>query len=44
MIVLDTHAWFWWLAESPKISRRAILVPTDAGKVALGVGKNSDSG
>jgi PIN domain nuclease of toxin-antitoxin system len=24
MIVLDTHAWFWWLAESPKISRRAI--------------------
>ncbi|MBE9195555.1 MULTISPECIES: type II toxin-antitoxin system VapC family toxin [Synechocystis] len=24
MIVLDTHAWFWWLAESPEISRTAL--------------------
>jgi PIN domain nuclease of toxin-antitoxin system len=20
MIILDTHAWFWWLTESPKLS------------------------
>jgi len=28
MIVLDTHAWIWWVSESPKLSetaRRAII-------------------
>ncbi|MGL5033029.1 MAG: type II toxin-antitoxin system VapC family toxin [Microcystaceae cyanobacterium] len=23
MIILDTHAWFWWLTESPKLSIKA---------------------
>lgn len=23
MIILDTHAWFWWLTESPKLSAKA---------------------
>lgn len=23
MIILDTHAWFWWLAESPQLSPTA---------------------
>ena len=23
MIVLDTHAWIWWAAESPRLSTRA---------------------
>lgn len=26
MIILDTHAWFWWLAESPKLSPTALEV------------------
>ena len=24
MIILDTHAWIWWLTESPKLSNKAI--------------------
>jgi PIN domain nuclease of toxin-antitoxin system len=23
MIILDTHAWIWWLTESPKLSDKA---------------------
>ncbi|MEB3192970.1 MAG: type II toxin-antitoxin system VapC family toxin [Snowella sp.] len=38
MIILDTHVWFWWLTESPKLSIKAaevIAVNTEIGVSAI---------
>ncbi|MEI8044169.1 MAG: type II toxin-antitoxin system VapC family toxin [Verrucomicrobiota bacterium] len=38
MILLDTHAWIWWVSQSPKLSaaaREAIENETKAGVAAI---------
>ena len=38
MIILDTHFWFWWLLESPKLSTQsaeAIAINTEIGISAI---------
>ena len=36
MIVLDTHAWIWWAAESHRLSRRAHGAIAAADRIGVG--------
>jgi PIN domain nuclease of toxin-antitoxin system len=36
-LLLDTHAFLWWVADDPRLSRRAREAVTDAGLVWLSV-------
>ncbi len=35
MILLDTHAWIWWVTESPKLSDRARASISEADKIGV---------
>ena len=35
MIVLDTHAWIWWVGESPDLSRRAKQAIAKADEIGV---------
>ena len=37
MIVLDTHAWVWWVAESKALSARAYRAIVSADEIAVSV-------
>jgi PIN domain nuclease of toxin-antitoxin system len=36
-LLLDTHAFLWWVADDPRLSRRAREAVTEAGLVLLSV-------
>jgi len=35
MIILDTHAWLWWVNESEKLAPRAREIIQEAGALAF---------
>ena len=35
MIVLDTHAWIWWVSEPDRLSSRAHAAITSARRVGI---------
>ncbi|WP_072016100.1 type II toxin-antitoxin system VapC family toxin [Leptolyngbya sp. KIOST-1] len=35
MIILDTHAWIWWMNESSALSRKAINAIANADQIAI---------
>ena len=37
MILLDTHAWIWWVAESPRLSRGAGQAIAEADELGISI-------